>query len=50
MGGIGRKDMASKKIAEAALEHAPKADKERSLFLMDKLYTSSIVSNENARQ
>jgi hypothetical protein len=42
--------MASKKIAEAALEHAPKADEERSLFLMDELYTSSIVSKENARQ
>jgi hypothetical protein len=38
--------MASKKIAEAALEHAPKADIERFLLLMDKLYTSSMVSTE----
>lgn len=30
--------MASKKIAEAALKHAPKPDVERSLFLMDELY------------
>jgi hypothetical protein len=38
--------MALKKIAETALEHAPKADVKRFLFLMDKLYTSSMVSTE----
>jgi hypothetical protein len=36
MGGIGRESMASKKIAETALEHASKADVERFLLLMDK--------------
>jgi hypothetical protein len=41
--------MASKKIAETALKHAPKADVERSLLLMDELYTSSIVSTEAVR-
>jgi hypothetical protein len=46
IGGIGRGSMASKKIAEAALKHAPKPDVERSLFLMDELYTSSMVSTE----
>jgi hypothetical protein len=30
--------------------HAPKADVERSLFLMDELYTSSMVSTEAVRQ
>jgi hypothetical protein len=43
MDGIGRERMASKKIAETALERAPKADVERFLLLMDKL---SMVSTE----
>ena len=38
MGGIGREGMVLKKITETALEHAPEADIERFLFLMDKLY------------
>jgi hypothetical protein len=38
--------MESKKIIEIALEYALKADIERLLLLMDKLYTSSIVSTE----
>lgn len=46
VGGIGRESMASKKSAETALEHAPKADVERFLLLMDKLYTSNTVSTE----
>jgi hypothetical protein len=46
VGGIGRESMTSKKIAETALEYAPKADVERFLLLMDKLYTSSIVGRE----
>jgi hypothetical protein len=46
MGGIGREGMASKKIAEKALEHGPKADIERFLLLMGKLYASSMVSTE----
>lgn len=50
MGGIGGESMASKQIAQTALEHTPKADIERSLFLMNELYTSSIVSTESARQ
>jgi hypothetical protein len=29
--------------------HAPKADVERSLFLMDELYTNSLVSTESVR-
>jgi hypothetical protein len=49
MGGIGRESVTSKKIAETALEHALQADIERSLFLIDKLYTSSIVSTESVR-
>jgi hypothetical protein len=49
MGSIERESMALKKIAETALEHAPKADVKRSLFLMDELYTSSIVSKEAVR-
>jgi hypothetical protein len=32
------------------LEHTPKADVKRSLFLIDKLYISSIVSTEAVRQ
>jgi len=43
LGGIGRESIASKKIAETALEHAPKADVERFLLLMDK---SNMVSTE----
>jgi hypothetical protein len=39
--------VASKKIAETALKHAPYADVEGSLFLMDELYTSSMVSTRN---
>jgi hypothetical protein len=50
MGGIGRESITSKKIAETALEHAPKANIERSLFLMDELYTCSMVSTEAFRQ
>ena len=46
MCGIVREGRASKKAAETALEHAPKAYVERFLLLMDKLYTSSIVSTE----
>ena len=46
MGGIEQESMASKKIAEMALEPVPKADVERFLLLMDKLYTSSMVSTE----
>jgi hypothetical protein len=46
MGGIVREGTASKKVAETALEHTPKADVERSLLLMYKLYTSSMVSTE----
>ena len=46
MGGMGRESIASKKIAETASEYAPKADVERFLLLMDKLYTSSMVSTE----
>jgi hypothetical protein len=46
MGGIGREGIASKKIAEKALEHVPKADIERVLLLMDILYTSSMASTE----
>ncbi len=46
MCGIGRERMASKKIAETALEYAPNADIERFLFFMDKLYTSSMISTE----
>jgi hypothetical protein len=38
--------MASKKIAETALENTPKADVERFLLLIDKLYTSSMVNTE----
>jgi hypothetical protein len=38
--------MASKRIAETALEHAPEADVERFLLVMNKLYTSSMVSTE----
>jgi hypothetical protein len=38
--------MASKKIAETTLEHVPKVDVERFLSLMDKLYTSGMVSTE----
>jgi hypothetical protein len=38
--------MALKKTVETALEHAPKADVERFLLLMDKLYASSIVNTE----
>ena len=41
--------MASKKLAEMAMEHAPKADVERSLFLMDKLYISSMVKTDAVR-
>ncbi len=46
MGGIVREGTVSKKVTETALEHAPKADVERSLLLMYKLYTSSMVSKE----
>jgi hypothetical protein len=46
IGGIVREETISKKVIETALEHAPKADIERSLLLMYKLYTSSIVSTE----
>jgi hypothetical protein len=46
MGGIVREGRASKKVAETALEHTPKADVERPLLLMYKLYASSIVSTE----
>jgi hypothetical protein len=42
--------MASKKIAEMALEHTPKAGVERFLLLMDKLYTSSMVSTGAIKQ
>jgi len=42
--------MASKKIAETSLEHALKAGVERFLLLIDKLYTSSIVSMEAIKQ
>jgi hypothetical protein len=38
--------MVSEKIAETALERALKADAERFLLLMDKLYTSSMASRE----
>jgi hypothetical protein len=38
--------MASKKIAETALEHALETDVERFLLLIYKLYTSSMVSIE----
>jgi hypothetical protein len=50
MGGIVREGMASKKIAETALEHAPKADVERTLFLMDELHTSNMVSTKAVRR
>jgi hypothetical protein len=41
--------MASKKFAEMTLEHTPKADVNRTLFLMDELYIGSIVSTEAIR-
>jgi hypothetical protein len=41
-----REGTISKKVTETALEHTLKADIERSLLLMYKLYTSSIVSIE----
>jgi hypothetical protein len=50
VGGIRREGMASKKIAEIALEHTPKAGVERFLLLMDKLYTSSMVSTGAIKQ
>jgi hypothetical protein len=50
MGGIGRESLASKKTTGTALEHAPKADVERSLLLMDELYTSSMVSTKAVRK
>jgi hypothetical protein len=46
MGGIVREGTISKKVTETALEHALKADVERSLLLMYKLHTSSMVSTE----
>jgi len=46
MCGIVREGRASKKVAETALEHAPKADVEGSLLLMYKLYANSMVSTE----
>lgn len=50
VGGIRRESIASKKIAETSLEHALKAGVERFLLLIDKLYTSSIVSMEAIKQ
>jgi hypothetical protein len=45
MGGIGLESIASK-ITETALEYTLKAEIERFLLLIDKLYTSSMVSTE----
>ena len=42
--------MASKKIAEMALEHTPKTGVEKFLLLMDRLYTSSMVSTGAIKQ
>jgi hypothetical protein len=46
IGGIVREGTILKKLTETALEHALKADVERSLLLMYKLHTSSMVSTE----
>jgi hypothetical protein len=50
MGGIGRESIALEKIAETALEHAPKANVERCLFLMDELYTAAWLARKSLRQ
>jgi hypothetical protein len=50
MCSIVREGRASKKVAETALEHAPKAEVEGPLLLMYELYANSIVSTEAIKQ